>query len=88
MNIKMIKKFKQEFDHFIKNGKESIIACEKQYLSRNGWDVDAQYLFESCWFDPEKYLIVINDVFVKFRKALAKGKIIQYRNIKFDNFKE
>ena len=88
MNTKMIKKFKQEFDNFIKNGKESIIACEKQYLSRDGWDVDAQYLFESCSLDPERYLIIINDEFVKFRKALAQGKIIQYRNIKFDEFKE
>lgn len=28
MNIEMIKTFKQEFDHFIKHGKDSIIACE------------------------------------------------------------
>ena len=79
MNIEMIKTFKQEFDHFIKNGKDSIIACEKQYLSSNGWNIDAHYLFESCSLDPEKYLIVINDSYSRFRKELAQSKTIQFK---------
>ena len=77
MNIKMIKAFKEEFDYFIKHGENSIIACEKQYLERDGWELNVAYLFDSIGLKPEKYLIVKNDKYVELRKEAALGKQMQ-----------
>ena len=84
MNIEMIKAFKEEFDYFIKHGENSIIACEKQYLERDGWIVSVKYLFDSIGLKPEKYLVVKNDKYVELRKEAALGKQMQ---VSYDNGK-
>lgn len=74
MNKELIITYFEEFRHWLNGGK--IIS---KYTLHSGWS-DCQD--EDIWRIPDKniskVLIVINDEYVEFRKALAEGKTIEY----------
>ena len=78
MNKELIKTYKTEFDHWLNGGK-----VLSKYTLLPEWS-DCQD--ENIWRIPSKnitqVLIVINDEYVEFRKAMAEGKIIEYLNYK------
>ena len=73
MNKELIKKYKTEFDHWLNNGK--VIS---KYTLIPTWS-DCQS--EDIWRIPDKniskVLIVINDEYATYRKALAEGKVVE-----------
>ena len=79
MNKELIKKYKTEFDHWLNGGK--VIS---KYTLTPTW---SSCQSEDIWRIPDKniskVLIVIDDEYVEFRKALAEGKTLQYN---FGNF--
>lgn len=75
MNKELIKKYKPEFDHWLNGGKLLIKMS-------TGWEpVPLEY----AWHLTSK-LIVIDDSYSHYRKALAEGKTIQYRNTSVNGF--
>lgn len=70
MNKELINKYKAEFYHWLNDGSVLI-------KSDLGWCPIAK---EFHWGNnqPINSLLVINDEYVEFRKALAEGKIVQY----------
>lgn len=75
MNKELINKYKPEFDHWLNDG--SILV---KYVNKNqaesgykDWHEDNN-VFESNL----DYLIIINDQYSIYRKALAEGKTIEY----------
>ena len=78
MNIELIKKYKAEFDHFINGGSIIKLAWDyedHQYISYGGLPKDYDWK-EDGFYKP---IFIINDEYVEFRKALAEGKTIQYK---------
>ncbi len=79
MNKKVIKDNKEAFDHWLNGGK--VIS---KYTLIPTW---SNCQSEDIWRIPDKniskVLIVIDDEYVEFRKALAEGKTLQYN---FGNF--
>lgn len=75
MNKELIKKYKVEFDYWLHNGTLQVFCDASKkwntYPSENG-------MKDINWSTEEIPLIIINDEFVEFRKALAEGKTIQY----------
>ena len=73
MNKELIKKYKTEFDHWLNGGK-----LLSKYTLIPTWS-DCQS--EDIWRIPDenisKVLIVINDEYATYRKALAEGKIVE-----------
>ena len=94
MNKQLIKKYFKEFEHWLNGGK-----VLSKYTLLPEWS-DCQD--ENIWRIPSKnitdVLIVINDEYVEFRKAMAEGKIVEvaidyndidgyiWKNIKHDKF--
>ena len=76
MNKELIKKYKAEFDHWLNGGK--VIS---KYTLTPTW---SNCQSEDIWRIPDKniskVLIVIDDEYVEFRKAMAEGKIVEYLN--------
>ena len=68
MNKELINKYKSEFDHWLNGGK---LLCYTE--------VDGPYyeVTDEKWDFIYDIGFIINDEFVEFRKALAKGKTIQ-----------
>ena len=64
MNRELIKKHRAEFEHWV-NGGDVLAKCHK------GWEP------VEPWSMLTKTIIIINDDYVEFRKALAEGKTIQ-----------
>lgn len=85
MNKELILKYKTEFDHWLNGGK--ILAYHKKDDDPKWWtdqecvdfsSVDNfSYIIEKS-LSPDYVLIVINDEYAEFRKALAEGKTVQY----------
>ena len=73
MNKELIKKYKTEFDHWLNGGK--VIS---KYTLIPTW---SNCQSEDIWRIPDKniskVLIVINDEYATYRKALAEGKIVE-----------
>lgn len=68
----LINKYWKEFCHWKDDGKIAIKYLDKSF-EKWGWVTDAQ----SVYFGWDKeVLVVINDEYVEFRKALAEGKIV------------
>lgn len=88
MNKELIKKYKAEFDHWMNGGK--LLAKH----DNKGW---INYYGEDIWTHSAETLIVIDDEYIEFRKALVEGKAIEClnwddnwrdlieNNIKFEN---
>ena len=85
MNIELIKKYKVEFDHWLNGGKllayyktdeEPKWWSDEESMNYDGVDNFSSILQNSLKL--EDVLIVIDDEYVEFRKALAEGKIVQY----------
>ena len=70
MNKELINKYKTEFDHWL-NGGSVLINSDL------GWCPIATEFTWSCNISVNA-LLVINDEYSEFRKALAEGKIVQY----------
>ena len=73
MNKQLINKYKPEFDHWLNEGK--LLMSNKNTkvwitLTVNTWTCTAPSV--------DHLLIVINDGYVEFRKALTEGKTIEY----------
>ena len=73
MNKQLIKKYKPEFDHWLNEG-SVIINFDL------GWCQIATEFDWSCNISVDA-LLVINDEYVEFRKALIEGKIIQFYDV-------
>ncbi len=74
MNKELIKKYKNEFDHWVNDG-EILMHYGNKWLPVT---LDAKWEFFIS--DLEKmgcFGYIINDEYVEFRKALAEGKSIQ-----------
>lgn len=101
MNKELIKKYKKEFDHWLNGGN---IQVYYKTDDEPKWWVDEENI-ESCnndnfshmikySLDTSDVLVVIDDEYVEFRKALAEGKIVQEQDyytkewvdMKNDNF--
>ena len=67
MNKELILKYKTEFDHWLNGGKLRHKAYGKWEQTNNIW---------SCR-TADIAAVVIDDMYVEFRKALAEGKTIQ-----------
>ena len=77
MNKELIKKYKAEFDHWLNGGK---LLANYNFTNISNYKREPWFEVSETFWDKEfsEYLyIVINDEYVKFRKALAEGKIIQ-----------
>ena len=70
MNKQLINKYKPEFDHWLNEGSVLI-------NSDLGWCPIATEFAWGCNISVDA-LLVINDEYVEFRKALAEGKTIEY----------
>ncbi len=78
MNKELIKTYFEEFKHWLNGGK--VIS---KYTLIPTW---SNCQSEDIWRIPDKniskVLIVINDEYVELRKALAKGKAVEYLDFK------
>ena len=68
MNKELIKKYKAEFDHWLNGGK--LLAKH----DNKGW---INYYGEDIWTHSAETLIVIDDEYSMFRKALIEGESIE-----------
>lgn len=68
MNKELIKKYKTEFDHWLNGGK--LLAKH----DNKGW---INYYGEDIWTHSAETLIVIDDEYSMFRKALIEGENIE-----------
>lgn len=75
MNIDTIKKYKNEFDHFVNGGKLLWARARDSKLSWLKATGNHQEFFNT---NEEYYIYIIDDEYVEFRKALAEGKTIEY----------
>ena len=78
MNKELIKKYKTEFDHWLNGGK--VIS---KYTLIPTW---SNCQSEDIWRIPDenisKVLIIIDDEYIEFREAIAKGKAVEYLDFK------
>ena len=79
MNKELIKKYKVEFDHWLNGGKLlqkqinlAIPAEWEEFLEDWDWPID-------------ELIVIINDEYVEFRKALAEGKTIQVYGVVYQH---
>ena len=80
MNKELIKKYKKEFDHWL-NGGSTLLGIRNLVSSTIRWYPSISDPFEEESTSGE-LLVIINDEYIEFRKALAEGKIIQINNSK------
>ena len=74
MNKELIKKYKAEFDHWLDGGK--LLQKQINLVIPTEWEE-----FAEDWDWPiDELVVIINDEYVEFRKALAEGKTIQYKD--------
>lgn len=72
INKELIKKYKNEFDHWLDGG--DIVVIFTNY----GWVNGLSFNWGSNDLDCDIKYIIINDEYAEFRKALAEGKTVQY----------
>ena len=76
MNKELINKYKHEFDHWL-NGGSTLLGIRNLVSSTIRWYPSISDPFEEESTSGE-LLVIINDEYVEFRKALAEGKVIEY----------
>ena len=78
MNKELIKKYFEEFKHWLNGGK--VIS---KYTLIPTW---SNCQSEDIWRIPDenisKVLIIIDDEYIEFREAIAKGKAVEYLDFK------
>ena len=81
MNKELIKKYKAEFEHWLNGGELLYSYIDDKFLWKNTDEIDKNIypIYKRNPFQISEYhIIIINDEFVEFRKALAEGKTVQY----------
>lgn len=78
MNKELIKKYKPEFDHWL-NGGSTLLGIRNLVSSTIRWYPSISDPFEEESTSGE-LLVIINDEYSIYRKALAEGKTIQINN--------
>lgn len=68
MNKELIKKYKTEFDHWLYGGKLQV------KFVNDPWEEAPEDIFS---YNAVNFVLVIDDEYVEFRKALAEGKAIE-----------
>ena len=88
MNKELIKKYKTEFDHWLYGGKLQV------KFVNDPWEEAPEDIFS---YNAVNFVLVIDDEYIEFRKALVEGKAIEClnwddkwqdlieNNIKFEN---
>ena len=76
MNKELIKTYFKEFEHWLNGGK----VLSKYTLLPEWSDNQTEDIWRIPSKDISKVLIVINDEYVEFRKAMAEGKTVQYQD--------
>ena len=80
MNKELIKKYKAEFDHWL-NGGELLYAYIDGTFSWKNMNAIDKNIYPVYTRNPfqisEHHIIIINDEYVEFRKALSEGKIVE-----------
>lgn len=77
MNKELIKKYKEEFDHWLDGG--SLLLGQE---SQSGWQWVVPTIIS---WNNKDVVYIISDEYVEFRKALAEGKSLQ-ANQSYDEF--
>ena len=78
MNIKLIKKYKEEFDYFISQNQNQVLMGKKDHFTNKiKWYPSVSNPFLEL---SDNIIIIKNDEYAEFRKALAEGKIIQQQD--------
>jgi hypothetical protein len=75
MNKELIKKYKAEFDYWLNGGSLCIYRTDTEQF----WEPTTILNWDPV--TPETVVYIINDKYVKFRKALAEGKTIQIYDV-------
>lgn len=70
MHKELIKKYKAEFNHWLNDGKL------QAKFNGNSWIEAPKDIFAFNYV--ANFILVIDDEYVEFRKALAEGKVVQY----------
>ena len=70
MHKELIKKYKAEFNHWLNDGKL------QAKFNDNSWIEAPKDIFAFNYV--ANFILVIDDEYVEFRKALAEGKVVQY----------
>ena len=85
MDKELILKYKAEFDHWLKGGNVQVYYkkddepkwwTDKESINYGGDDNFSNIIDKSL--SPDYVLVVIDDEYVEFRKALAEGRTVQY----------
>ena len=80
MNKELIKKYKAEFDHWL-NGGELLYAYIDDTFSWKNMNAIDKNIYPVYARNPfqisEHHIIIINDEYATYRKALAEGKIVE-----------
>ena len=76
MNKELIKTYFEEFKHWLNGGK----VLSKYTLLPEWSDNQTEDIWRIPSKNISKVLIVINDEYVEFRKAMAEGKTVQYQD--------
>ena len=80
MNKELIKKYKAEFEHWLNGGEllysyidDKLLWKSMDEIDKNTYPVYTRNPFQLS----EHHIIIINDEYVEFRKALAEGKTVE-----------
>lgn len=80
MNIELIKKYKAEFNYWL-NGGSVLLGIRDSITSIIKWYPSVTDPFEEESTSRE-LLVIINDDYCTYRKALVEGKIVEFRHEK------
>ena len=89
MNKKLIKTYKTEFDHWLNGGNVQVYykkddepkwLTDEECIEYEGHD-NFNHIMQNS-LEPEDILIIIDDEYIEFREAIAKGKAVEYLDFK------
>ena len=76
MNKESIKKYKNEFDHWLNGGSVLIRSMDyEDHKYTQFTEIDRDHKWDNFQYEQQ---YIINDEYSKFRKALAEGRTIEY----------
>ena len=89
MNKELIKTYFEEFKHWLNGGNVQVYykkddepkwLTDEECIEYEGHD-NFNHIMQNS-LEPEDVLIAIDDYYIKFRKAMAEGKIVEYLDFK------